>query len=455
MQQEIWFHKYKILGLLGRGGTAKVYLAEHIILNSYRVIKVISKYHPFYLNLRNEAFVLKNLKHSCIPIIYDIEENEEGSYIVEQYLEGETLEDHVTKFGPLQENITLNYGIQLCDLIQYLHFIERPIFYLDLKPSNIIIHDGILKLVDFGSAIFCDELKEGQAYFATRGYAAPELYHKGRIDGRCDIYGVGMLLYYMTTGILIKKQDEDILHIDQAGNCSKQLKAIINQCLKYQPSRRPASIEVLHKKLSAITQKNQFAKNQLMKDNTTLNIAIAGSQSRIGTTHFTFRFCNYLHRHRFRCLYQEENDSKCIALLKNRWNIPRNEEGRIIYQGITMEASNPNRRQDSSTFQVVVKDMGVLTDENLNLFQASDLKILILGAKEWELGQSEKVLTLVMKDRKVLYMFNFLDGKGFQAKVKNMKRKNCYRIPFESDAFQKKISKSEQELFSEILSRVY
>ncbi|MFT4142911.1 MAG: serine/threonine-protein kinase [Mobilitalea sp.] len=450
MQQEIWFQKYKILGLLGRGGTAKVYLAEHIKLNSYRVIKVISKHHPFYLNLRNEAFVLKNLKHSCIPIIYDIEENEEGSYIVEQYLEGETLAEHVAKTGGLQESIILNYGIQLCDLIHYLHCIDRPIFYLDLKPDNIIIHNGVLKLVDFGSAIFRDELVQGQAYFATRGYAAPELYHKGRIDERCDIYGVGMLLYYMATGIPIKKQDEDILHIDQAGNCSKQLKVIINRCLKYQPSHRPASIEILRKKLSAITQKNQF----VTKDNTTLYIAVAGGQSRIGTTHFAFRLCNYLHRQGLLCLYYEENDSKCIALLKNRCNIRANNEGRIFYQGITMEASHPNRIQKFERFQVVVKDLGVLTEANLNLFQISDLKILVLGAKYWELEQAEKVLSMVSEDKNILYLFNFLDGLRFQTIVKNMRRESCYRIPHEPDLFRKTISKCEQELFSEILNHV-
>lgn len=101
MQQEIWFQKYKILHLLGKGGTAKVYLAEHIILNSYRAIKVISKQHPLYSFQRNEAFILKNLKHSCIPIIYDIEEDEEGSYIVEQYLEGKNLKEYVEERGAL------------------------------------------------------------------------------------------------------------------------------------------------------------------------------------------------------------------------------------------------------------------------------------------------------------------------------------------------------------------
>jgi serine/threonine-protein kinase len=144
MQQEIWFQKYKILGLLGRGGTARVYLAEHILLKSYRAIKCISKNHPQYELQRNEAFILKNLKHSCIPIIYDIEEDDKGSYIVEEYIEGITLTDYVLANGALREDIIIQAGIQLCDLIQYLHSAKSPVFYLDLKPDNILISGSVL-----------------------------------------------------------------------------------------------------------------------------------------------------------------------------------------------------------------------------------------------------------------------------------------------------------------------
>ena len=135
MQQEIWFNKYRIIKLLGRGGTAKVFLAEHIKLNSYRAIKCISKNHPLYELQRKEAQILKNLKHSCIPIIYDIEEDKDGSYIVEQYLEGDNLNDYVMSNGTLSEDIIVRFALQLCDLIQYLHSTTRPILYLDLKPG--------------------------------------------------------------------------------------------------------------------------------------------------------------------------------------------------------------------------------------------------------------------------------------------------------------------------------
>src|SRR5690606_4170247 len=141
MRQEIWFQKYQIIKLLGRGSTAEVYLAKHILLNSYRAIKCISKNHPLYEYHRKEANLLNNLKHPCIPIIYDIEEDENGSYIIEQFIEGHTLKDFVRDKGPIDENIIIHYAIQLCDLLEYLHSVERPIIYLDLKPENIIIQE--------------------------------------------------------------------------------------------------------------------------------------------------------------------------------------------------------------------------------------------------------------------------------------------------------------------------
>ena len=119
-------------------------------------------------------------------------------------------------------------GVQLCDLIHYLHSIERPILFVDLKPENIIVAGRTLKLIDFGSAIFRDELTEQQNYFATRGYAAPELYRQKKIDERCDVYGIGMLLYYMATGLVVKNDNTGIDNIDSNGSCSKQLKSIIN-----------------------------------------------------------------------------------------------------------------------------------------------------------------------------------------------------------------------------------
>jgi serine/threonine-protein kinase len=446
MDQEIWFQKYRILSLLGRGGTAKVYLAEHIKLNSYRAIKCISKNHPLYELQRNEALILKNLKHSCIPIIYDIEEDEEGSYIVEQYLEGVTLKDYVSANGTIREDIILNFAIQLCDLIHYLHSTNRPILYVDLKPDNIILSGMILKLIDFGSAIYQDELSKQQDYFGTKGYAAPELYHHKQIDERCDVYGIGMLLYYMSTGLTIGKDNAGIDNIDQIGNCSKQLKSVINHCLKFNPTQRYASVAQLNKQLSAIKEKNRLP----FESSQSLTIAIAGAQPRIGVTHLAFRLCNYFIQQKRRCLYLEVNSSGCVWSMKNCYENVKVAEGICKIEGIPMLQNSQKGQVDTSDFQIVIKDFGKLTKENLAEFLSAELKFLVLGAKDWELKFTEQVLNMVAEYKDIAYLFNFMNGRQFQQAMNSMERKNSYRIPYEPDPFARITEKNGFELFYEL-----
>jgi hypothetical protein len=446
MQQEIWFQKYKILGLLGRGGTARVFLAEHIKLNSYRAIKCISKNHPLYELQRNEAFILKNLKHSCIPIIYDIEEDEEGSYIVEQYLEGDTLKDYVSLNGALREDIIIHFGLQLCDLIQYLHSVDRPVLYIDLKPENIIVDGTTLKLIDFGSAVYRDRHEAYQEYTGTKGYAAPELYRQASIDERCDVYGIGMLLYYMAVGLTVKDGRSSVDNIDLAGHCGKKLKNIINRCLRYNPSQRYASVAKLSKQLSAFVRKDQFPYG-LEK---TIKIGIAGAQPRIGVTHFAFRLCSYFKFLRFKHLYQEMNGSGCVRSIKNRYEDAVTSQGIFEMDGIAMLAFRQGIREEPEGYQVIIRDFGCLTKDNLGDFLKAEVKLLILGAKDWELENSENILNMVAEYKDISYLFNFMNGRQFQQAMKSMNHKNSYRIPYEPDPFAEITLKNGLELFREL-----
>jgi serine/threonine-protein kinase len=445
MQQEIWFQKYKILGLLGCGGTASVYLAEHIRLNSYRAIKFISKNHPLYELQRKEAFILKSLKHSCIPIIYDIEENEEGSYIVEQYIEGITLKEYILKNGTLREDVIINAGMQLCDLIMYLHSIERPLIYLDLKPENIILSDMTLKLIDFGSAVFLDERPNIPKYTGTRGYAAPELYRQGRIDERCEIYGIGMLLYYMVTGAVINEGLQHTDNIDHAGSCSKHLKNIINNCLKFNPSQRYSNVNVLSKHLSAV-RKNQI---HIFPDKV-IKIAVAGTQSRIGVTHFSFRISSYYMSMNYKGLYIERNKSGCIRSIKSRYYDGITDKGIYKLNGIPLQAYSQEMLSVPADYQVIIMDYGCLTNDNMTEFLTADIKIIILGAKDWELDSSEKVLSMTAEYKNIIYLFNYMNGKQFQRALKSMNNITCYRIPYEPDPFARITYKNGLDLFKEI-----
>jgi len=431
--------------LLGCGATANVYLAEHIRLNSYRAIKFISKNNPLYELLRKEAYILKGLKHSCIPIIYDIEENEEGSYIVEEYIEGVTLSEFISKNGALREDIAIDAALQLCDLFIYLNSCKPIVLYLDLKPENIILSKRTIKLIDFGSAICPDEGQENLLYSGTRGYAAPELYRQGRIDERCEVYGIGMLLYYMVTGVTVNGEQGYAANIDHAANCSKRLKGIINKCLKYNPSQRYSGIKQVYKHLSAL-RKNQidyFPRKAIC-------IAVAGAQSRIGVTHFSFRLCNYYKSLNYKCLYIERNPGGCIRAIKNRYYGNISDKGIYMLNGIAIQAYTGQAKDYPADYQVIVLDYGTLTENNITEFLTADIRLILLGAKDWELDCSEKVLEMTAEHKDIIYLFNYLNGKQFHTALKNMNNTVCYRICYEPDPFAKVSHKNGLDLFREI-----
>lgn len=446
MLQEIWFNKYRIIKLLGQGGTAEVYLAEHIKLNSLRAIKHISKHHPLYKLQLKEALILKDLKHSCIPIVYDIEEDEDGSYIVEQYLEGITLKEYVRERNHLNDHIIIHFALQLCDLIKYLHSVKRPILYLDLKPDNIIVTNRTIKLIDFGSAMFRDEVDNNAEFYGTIGYAAPELYNNNGLDERSDVYGIGMLLYFMVTGKAISTKGAEIEHIDMIKSGTKSLRRIISRCLRYDPSQRYASIYRLEQQLSAIMNRNK----RLIYTGSSIEIGIAGAQARVGTTHMSFRLSSYFNRQNIASLYVEQNRSRCLRQVSNRYMGLDYNDDIIKMKGISMISSSNLPMTDISGYNVVIKDYGCLDNTNKDQFLESGIKILILGAKDWELGFSEEALELISEYKDVIFLFNFVNGRQFRQVIKSMMFRNCLRIPYEPDPFNRPRDKNSHEFFREL-----
>lgn len=415
------------------------------MLKSYRVIKFISKDHPLFEAKQKEAYILKSLSHLCIPIIYDIEKDQYGSYIIEEYLEGFTLKEYVKDKGKLSEGTILEFSLQVCDLIHYLHSRERPLLYLDLKPDNIIIAKDALKLIDFDSAIYLDEVDKQKSFYSTKGYAAPELYSGNKVDERSDIYGIGMLLYYMVTGDYFKANIKEIKNIDYSRNCSKSLKKIINCCLKINPSQRYASVAHVRKELSSIRKKLKLPN----ESGRPTQYAVAGVQKRIGTSHLCFRFCNYLTQGASRCLYVEENDSGCVRSIRKRYGYIEQKDGILQIGSIPMVANEERKEAiyNMKQYDFIIKDFGCLTKDNLPTYLKADVKLLVLGAKDWELGHAEQVLEMVAEYKEIIYLFNYLDGKMFQQVMKSMDHRYCHRIPYSPDLLSKSFSTSEQTFF--------
>ena len=117
----VLFGKYQLCRILGTGRLGTVFLAVHLGLSEYRAIKRVPKSFLEYDQFRREALILKELRHPGIPIVYDVEEDENYSYLIEEYLEGESLYDLVKSQGYLPQRLVIHYGIQLTDIMNYLH----------------------------------------------------------------------------------------------------------------------------------------------------------------------------------------------------------------------------------------------------------------------------------------------------------------------------------------------
>ncbi len=200
--------RYKIIREIGRGGTSCVYLAENIRLKNYWAIKEVYKNTDFHYHGGTpipiaETRILTKLKHPGLPTIIDIINTPQAYLIVMEYIEGISLEKLLEQQGAQPQTKVIEWGKQLCNVLEYLHACNPPIIYRDMKPANIMLRpNGQLVLIDFGLAReFKHTDRHDTSNLGTYGYAAPEQYGgRGQTDARTDIYCLGVTLYHLVTG---------------------------------------------------------------------------------------------------------------------------------------------------------------------------------------------------------------------------------------------------------------
>ncbi len=169
---------YDRLEPLGSGGMGDLYKGRKTGLDVPVVIKIVKAKLKGRLDDRQEAEILKGLKHKYLPRVYDVIENPYGYYYtIMDYIPGDNMKQYLAKHGPVDQKTAYKWACQLCEVTAYLHQQKPPIIHSDIKPSNVMITpEGDICLIDFNTSM---QLRAGMtAIGKTKGYAAPEQYTK-------------------------------------------------------------------------------------------------------------------------------------------------------------------------------------------------------------------------------------------------------------------------------------
>ena len=199
---------FKIIREIGTGGMATVYEAIHTKLDTKVAIKVLNPVLAANKGIRQrfmqEAKIMASLNHDSITKVIDFDEEENRLAIVMEYLDGQTLDEHIKQKGALNEKEAKKIFIPVLKAFSYAH--NKGIVHRDVKPSNIFItSEGKVKIMDFGIAKIVEEgalvLTQTGTQMGTPVYMSPEQVHDSKnIDHRTDIYSLGVMLWFLLDG---------------------------------------------------------------------------------------------------------------------------------------------------------------------------------------------------------------------------------------------------------------
>lgn len=486
---EVYFERYKVLGILGQGGSSSVYLAENIKLGSKWAIKKAQKTEQS-CNLLAEPNILKDLDHRAIPKIIDIEEDESAIYIIREYVDGISLKDFKMEEPQLQIDQIIKWALQLCDVLKYLHGRKPyPIIYRDMKPENIMLMlDGKIKLIDFGIAReFKQDSINDTVPIGTKGYAAPEQYGIGQSDERTDIFSLGVTLYYLLTNKNLTHPPYQIQRNEQLNEESeKQLLEIILKCCELLPDRRYQTVDTLIADLSKIDAAENMAeevglvrqketnlkpiekrgspfqrafqkREKRIEVKKTMILGLIGVSRGVGVTHTSILLGHYLAK-RFRVAILELNPSmhfkEVCKMVEGDEYIHKKcfSYQKVHYQWDMDFGQFISRYRER--FDFILLDLGCFHETaNLEEFIRGDIRLVVGQGMDWKV----KEIQSFYKDTRSLdpnnhwvYLMPFLDKKAIKKLSLEIGDK-IYSLPYNMDPFTPSIET--KKVFEQIFTK--
>jgi eukaryotic-like serine/threonine-protein kinase len=197
--------RYRLDRELARGGMATVWIAEDPLLSRRVAVKLLlpelAVDDALRVRFRNEAIAAAKLSHPGIVATYDTGDDDGTAYIVMELVEGKTLRHLIDERGRLPVHEAVDISSQVADALEHAH--RQGLVHRDIKPANVLVQtDGRVKVTDFGIAKAAggDDLTRTGTVVGTARYLAPEQVNGHPVDGRADVYALGLILYEMLAG---------------------------------------------------------------------------------------------------------------------------------------------------------------------------------------------------------------------------------------------------------------
>jgi Protein kinase domain len=249
--------RYRIIGLIGKGGMGEVYQAEDIKLTQTVALKFLPERlntnAPALARFHREVRIARQVSHPNVCRVFDISEYQGHHFLTMEYVDGEDLASLLRRIGYLPGDKAVEITRQICAGLSTAH--HNGVLHRDLKPANIMVDGrGRAKITDFGLAGLSEEFQQEEVSAGTPAYMAPEQLAGKEVTARSDIYSLGLVLYELFTGKraydaaslgeLIKQKEEKTP--TPPSEIIKQIdpltERVIMRCLELDPSKRPASV---------------------------------------------------------------------------------------------------------------------------------------------------------------------------------------------------------------------
>lgn len=249
--------RYRIVGLLGRGGMGEVYRADDLKLDQSVALKFLpeslSTDGAALARFHREVRVARHVSHRNVCRVYDIGEVDGQQFLSMEFIKGEELSSLLRRIGRLPADKAVEIARQLCAGLAAAH--DNGVLHRDLKPANVMIDgDGNVRILDFGLAGLVEDFRDDEIIAGTPAYMAPEQLAGEELTTRTDIYSLGLVLYEVFTGkkafeagslaelIQLRKSDATPASLSTlVKDIDPRVEHVVLRCLEKDPEERPAS----------------------------------------------------------------------------------------------------------------------------------------------------------------------------------------------------------------------